>query len=106
VCKSLDKGHNTHERVLISMRATEALRLFPPLILLLREAKAPFSVTTSAGCTHLIPKARAAGRIRPHACAGSSCAMLSSAASVHLPAQGGLVLRSAVLAACPQSSCS
>ena len=47
--------------------ATEALRLFPPLILLLREAKAPFSVTTSAGRTHLIPKARA-GRTPAHTC--------------------------------------
>ena len=36
----------------------EALRLFPPLIMLLREAKAPFSVTTSAGRTHVIPKVR------------------------------------------------
>jgi sterol 14-demethylase len=36
----------------------EALRLFPPLILLLRAAKAPFAVTTSTGCTHIIPKVR------------------------------------------------
>ncbi len=36
---------------------TEALRLFPPLIMLLRAAKAPFAVTTSTGKTHVIPKA-------------------------------------------------
>ncbi|EIE21542.1 sterol 14 desaturase [Coccomyxa subellipsoidea C-169] len=35
---------------------TEALRLFPPLIMLLRAAKAPFAVTTSTGKTHVIPK--------------------------------------------------
>jgi hypothetical protein len=34
----------------------EALRLFPPLIMLLRLAKAPFAVTTSKGKTHVIPK--------------------------------------------------
>ena len=34
----------------------EALRLFPPLIMLLRQAKAPFAVTTSKGKTHVIPK--------------------------------------------------
>ena len=34
----------------------EALRLFPPLIMLLRQAKAPFAVTTSQGKTHVIPK--------------------------------------------------
>ena len=34
----------------------EALRLFPPLIMLLRQAKATFAVTTSQGKTHIIPK--------------------------------------------------
>jgi hypothetical protein len=34
----------------------EALRLFPPLIMLLRAAKAPFAVTTSTGKTLVIPK--------------------------------------------------
>lgn len=34
----------------------EALRLFPPLIMLLRQAKAPFAVTTSQGKTYVIPK--------------------------------------------------
>lgn len=34
----------------------ESLRLFPPLIMLLRQAKAPFAVTTSQGKTHVIPK--------------------------------------------------
>ncbi len=35
---------------------TEALRLFPPLIMLLRAAKASFAVTTSTGKTFVIPK--------------------------------------------------
>ena len=35
---------------------TESLRLFPPLIMLLRAAKAPFAVTDSAGKTFVIPK--------------------------------------------------
>lgn len=34
---------------------TESLRLFPPLIMLLRLAKKPFAVTTSAGVTHVVP---------------------------------------------------
>ena len=34
----------------------EALRLFPPLIMLLRQAKAPFAVTTSQGKTYVISK--------------------------------------------------
>ena len=37
----------------------ESLRLFPPLIMLLRQAKASFAVTTSQGKTYVIPKARA-----------------------------------------------
>ena len=36
----------------------EALRLFPPLIMLLRQAKAPFAVTTSQGRSYVIPKVR------------------------------------------------
>ena len=43
----------------------EALRLFPPLIMLLRQAKAPFAVTTSQGKTHVIPKVQAPGRTPP-----------------------------------------
>ncbi len=39
----------------------EALRLFPPLIMLLRLAKASFAVTTSKGKTHVIPKASTNG---------------------------------------------
>ncbi|KAK9831328.1 hypothetical protein WJX81_002868 [Elliptochloris bilobata] len=35
---------------------TEALRLFPPLIMLLRQANAAFSVETSAGRRHVVPK--------------------------------------------------
>ena len=37
---------------------TEALRLFPPLIMLLRAAKSSFAVTTSTGKTFVIPKVR------------------------------------------------
>ncbi len=37
---------------------TEALRLFPPLIMLLRQAKAAFAVETSAGRQHVVPRAR------------------------------------------------
>ena len=40
----------------------EALRLFPPLIMLLRLAKAPFAVTTSQGKTHVIRKVQSPGR--------------------------------------------
>ena len=41
----------------------EALRLFPPLIMLLRQAKAPFAVTTSQGKTYVIPKVSALRRV-------------------------------------------
>lgn len=37
---------------------TESLRLFPPLIMLLRAAKAPFAVTTSTGKSYVVPKVR------------------------------------------------
>ncbi len=40
---------------------TEALRMHPPLILLLRLVKHPFTVTTSTGKTYTIPKASALG---------------------------------------------
>ena len=42
----------------------EALRLFPPLIMLLRQAKAPFAVTTSQGKTYVIPKVSALAAAR------------------------------------------
>lgn len=35
---------------------TEALRINPPLTLLLRQVKKSFAVTTSSGKTHIIPK--------------------------------------------------
>ena len=35
---------------------TEALRLFPPLIMLMRQVKRTFSVTTRTGQTYTIPK--------------------------------------------------
>ena len=37
---------------------TEALRINPPLTLLLRQVKKSFAVTTSSGKTHVIPKVR------------------------------------------------
>lgn len=40
---------------------TEALRMHPPLVLLLRYCKEPFTVTTSQGKQYTIPKVRAAG---------------------------------------------
>ena len=36
---------------------TEALRINPPLTLLMRQVKKSFAVTTSSGKTHIIPKA-------------------------------------------------
>ena len=41
----------------------EALRLFPPLIMLLRQAKASFAVTTSQGKTYVIPKVGASREV-------------------------------------------
>lgn len=35
---------------------TEALRINPPLTLLLRQVKKSFAVTTSSGKTHIVPK--------------------------------------------------
>lgn len=37
---------------------TEALRLFPPLVLLLRQCKRAFAVTTSDGKKFVIPKVK------------------------------------------------
>ena len=45
---------------------TEALRLFPPLIMLLRKANAAFAVETSAGRRHVVPKV--GGRARRVGC--------------------------------------
>lgn len=39
----------------------EALRLHPPLIMLLRYVKVPFTVTTTTGVTYDIPKVRNSG---------------------------------------------
>lgn len=46
------------EMDVLQRNITEALRLFPPLIMLLRQAKAAFAVETSAGRRHVVPKAR------------------------------------------------
>ena len=44
------------EMDVLQRNITEALRLFPPLIMLLRQAKAAFAVETSAGRRHVVPK--------------------------------------------------
>ena len=43
---------------------TEALRLFPPLIMLLRKANTAFAVETSAGRRHVVPKVGTLPRVR------------------------------------------
>jgi hypothetical protein len=40
---------------------TEALRMHPPLILVMRYAKQPFTVTTSKGQTYTVPQVRVLG---------------------------------------------
>jgi len=60
---------------------TEALRLFPPLIMLLRQAKAAFAVETSAGRRLGVPRARPCRAAL--ACATSSRAAGHAAASGH-----------------------
>ena len=51
---------------------TEALRLFPPLIMLMRQVKRTFTVTTRTGRTYTVPKVllskvACAGRVREYA---------------------------------------
>ena len=41
---------------MLQRNITEALRINPPLTLLLRQVKKSFAVTTSSGKTHVIPK--------------------------------------------------
>lgn len=45
-----------NEMEVLQRNIQEALRLFPPLIMLMRYAKEPFSVTTSKGKEYTIPK--------------------------------------------------
>ena len=60
----------------------EALRLFPPLIMLLRQAKAPFAVTTSQGKTHVIPKVWSpACTLQTHLPDRRSCSRMQCSAS-------------------------
>jgi sterol 14-demethylase len=61
--KALIKSHGeelTYDALMsmevLQRNITEALRMHPPLILLMRYAKQPFSVTTSKGQTFNIPK--------------------------------------------------
>lgn len=44
------------EMEVLQRNISEALRLFPPLILLMRQVKAAFSVTSSKGHHYVIPK--------------------------------------------------
>lgn len=44
------------EMEVLHRNITEALRMHPPLLLVMRYAKQPFSVTTSKGKTYTIPK--------------------------------------------------
>ncbi len=46
------------EMEVLHRNITEALRMHPPLVMLMRLAKHPFTVTTSAGKTYTIPKVR------------------------------------------------
>ncbi len=56
-----EHGNDLNFDILQSMEVlhrniSEALRMHPPLILLLRYAKVPFTVTTSSGKEYVIPK--------------------------------------------------
>ena len=46
------------EMEVLHRNITEALRIHPPLILLMRYCKAPFSVTTRDGKSYVVPKVR------------------------------------------------
>ena len=46
-----------NEMEVLHRNVQEAVRLFPPLILLLRQVHKAFTVTTSTGATYLVPKA-------------------------------------------------
>ena len=52
------------EMLVLQRAITEALRLFPPLILLLRQCKRSFAVATSTGRKFVIPKVRRLGKER------------------------------------------
>jgi len=45
---------------------TEALRINPPLTLLLRQVKKSFAVTTSSGKTHIVPKVQTSSASDDH----------------------------------------
>lgn len=49
------------EMEVLHRNITEALRMHPPLLLVMRYAKKPFSVTTSTGKSYVIPKVRLLG---------------------------------------------
>ncbi len=56
------------EMEVLHRNITEALRLHPPLILLMRYCKAPFTVTTRDGKSYVVPKVREGVRLRALRC--------------------------------------
>lgn len=59
-----EQGSEINQEVLNSMdvlhrNITEALRINPPLIMLMRQVKKSFAVTTSTGKTYVVPKVSA-----------------------------------------------
>lgn len=56
-----EQGSEINQEILNSMdvlhrNITEALRINPPLIMLMRQVKKSFAVTTSIGKTYVVPK--------------------------------------------------
>ena len=56
---------------------TEALRLFPPLIMLMRQVKRAFTVTTRTGHTYTIPKVLLLSRVCSSICKGTAMVKIS-----------------------------
>ena len=59
-----EQGSEINQDVLNTMdvlhrNITEALRINPPLIMLMRQVKKSFAVTTSTGKTYVVPKVHA-----------------------------------------------
>lgn len=63
---------------------TEALRINPPLTLLLRQVKKSFAVTTSSGKTHIVPKVQIFSASVIHNSSTQQEIPWSSASALHL----------------------